>query len=206
MAHNPETRLRKLREIASKLEQGVSVAPRTLENWLDDDFQKIADAWQEQLDLRAELKNKPAEVAEYEELLHKANFYNSRAEALEVKRSAAHGKFEDQALNYYAEALAQIQDSVRSNPGLQVWFDRDVFGSEGDVIDTAAGRMPLPVTSRSKDNRGGGITARLKTKTETKLDVVRFAISELERELGVQGAEQDGQNGLRGWLASRSST
>lgn len=206
MAHNPETRLRKLREIASKLEQGVSVAPRTLANWLGDDFQMIVDAWQEQLDLRADLKNKPMEVSEYEELLHRANFYNSRAEALEAKGSAAHGKFEDQALNYYAEALAQLQDSVRSNPGLQEWFDRDVFGSEDDVIHTAAGHMPLPVTSRSKENRGGGVRARWQTKTETKLEIVRHAISTLERELGVQSAEEDRQSGLRGWLANKSAT
>lgn len=46
-----------------------------------------ADAWQEELDLRAELKNKPAEASEHEDLLHKANFYNRRAEALEAKGS-----------------------------------------------------------------------------------------------------------------------
>lgn len=186
MAKKPATRLRKLRDIARKLEAGESVDARALKNWLCEHYETYLEAWQEQQDLREELKHKPAAVQEYEQRLHNANFYNSRAEALEAKGSAAQGKFEDQALNEYAEALATVQQQVKADPSLQQWFDRDVFGSENDEVHAAAGHMPLPVTSRSKDNRGGGILARWQTRTQTKLQVVEHAIAELERELGVR--------------------
>lgn len=186
MAKKPATRLRKLRDIARKLEAGESVDARALKNWLCEHYETYLEAWQEQLELREELKHKPVAVQEYEQRLHHANFYNSRFEALEAKGSEAQSKFEDQALNEYSEALATIQEEVLADPSLQLWFDRDVFGSEDDEVNAAAGHMPLPVTSRSKDNRGGGILMRWQTMIETKLQVVEYAIAELERELGLR--------------------
>ena len=186
MAKQPKTQLRKLREIAHRLEEGKSVDTRTLKVWLGEDYDTYLSAWQEQQELRDELKNKPLAVREYEQRLHIANFYNSRAEALEAKGSNAHSQFEDQALNEYAEALAVIQEQVQADPSLQVWFDRDVFGDSDCQVYPAATHMPLPVTSRSKDNKGGGMLSRLQTKTETKLHVVEYAIANLERELGLR--------------------
>ncbi|MGG7646299.1 hypothetical protein ACQ5SP_15925 [Rhodovulum sp. YNF3179] len=201
---NQETRLRKLRDIARKLETGQGVDTRTLKNWLCEHYQTYLEAWQEQQDLREELKHKPIAVQEYEQRLHNANFYNSRAEALEAKGSAAQGNFEDQALNEYAEALATVQQQVQANPSLQQWFDRDVFGSENDEVHPAPGHMPLPVTSRSNDNRGGGILSRWQTKTETKLQVVEKVIADLERELG-ERTEQDEKEQLEKKLGRKLS-
>lgn len=191
MAKKPEIRLHKLRGIAHKLEQGQSVDTRTLKTWLGEHYNTYLAAWQEQLDLRQELQNKPLAVQEYEQRLHNANFYNNRFEALEAKGSVAHCKFEDLALNEYAEALIALQDEVKADLSLQQWFDRDVFGSEDEPIHAAAGHMPLPVTSRSKDNRGGGVLSRQQTKTETKLQVVEYAISELESELGLRTEQSE---------------
>jgi len=81
LAKNETTKLAKLEGIAEKLKRGEHVQNRQLLTWLsEDEYAQVDIEWQEQLELRKELKDKPDELERYEEKLKQATFYYNRAE------------------------------------------------------------------------------------------------------------------------------
>ena len=74
-------RLRKLEAIADKLKRGENVQHRQMQTWLrDEEYEQLGYEWQEQLELRNELKDKPSDLKRYEEKLKQATFNYNRAE------------------------------------------------------------------------------------------------------------------------------
>ena len=62
--------LKKLEEIAGKLTRGENVQNRQLQTWLsEEEYEQLEYEWQEQLELRNELKDKPSYLKRYEEKL-----------------------------------------------------------------------------------------------------------------------------------------
>ena len=60
-------RLRKLEGIADRLKRGENVQNRQLQTWLsEDEYEQLEYEWQEQLELRSELKDKPSDLKFYE--------------------------------------------------------------------------------------------------------------------------------------------
>ena len=73
-------RLAKLEAIAGKLKRGENVQNRQLHTWLSDvEFAQIEAEWQEQLEIREELKDEPIDLKRYEEKLKQATFNYNRA-------------------------------------------------------------------------------------------------------------------------------
>lgn len=73
-------RLAKLKAIADKLKRGENVQNRQLQTWLnEEEYERLEYEWQEQLELRNELKDKPSELKRYEEKLKQATFNYNRA-------------------------------------------------------------------------------------------------------------------------------
>ena len=69
-------RLNRVEAIAEKLKRGENVQNCQLQTWLsEDEYVQIEAAWQEQLELREELKDKPSDLKRYEEKLRKATFH-----------------------------------------------------------------------------------------------------------------------------------
>ena len=65
-----DKRLKKLEAIAEKLKRGENVQNRQLQTWLSDhEYEQLEYEWQEQLELRIELKDKPSDLKRYEEKL-----------------------------------------------------------------------------------------------------------------------------------------
>ena len=67
-------RLTKLEAIAEKLKRGENVQNRQLQTWLsEEEYEQLDYEWQEQLELRNELKDKPSDLSDtkrsYEKLL-----------------------------------------------------------------------------------------------------------------------------------------
>ena len=64
--------LSKLGAIADKLKRGENVQNRQLQTWLsEDEYAQIEAEWQEQLELRNELKDKPSDLKHYNKKLEK---------------------------------------------------------------------------------------------------------------------------------------
>jgi len=59
-------RLTRLEAVAEKLKRGENVQNRQLQTWLsDDEYAQLELEWQEQLELRKELKDKPSDLKRY---------------------------------------------------------------------------------------------------------------------------------------------
>jgi hypothetical protein len=64
--------LAKLEAVAYKLKRGENVQNRQLQTWLsEDEYAQIEAEWQEQLELREELKDKPSDLKRYEKSCEK---------------------------------------------------------------------------------------------------------------------------------------
>ena len=73
-------RFNKLEAIADKLKRGENVQNRQLQTWLnEDEYKQLEYEWQEQLELREELKGKPSDLKRYEEKLKQATFNYNRS-------------------------------------------------------------------------------------------------------------------------------
>jgi hypothetical protein len=67
LAKDETTKLAKLEGIAEKLKRGEHVQNRQLQTWLsEDEYAQVDIEWQEQLELREELKDKPDDLKRYE--------------------------------------------------------------------------------------------------------------------------------------------
>ena len=86
-------RLTKLEALADKLKRGENVQNRQLQTWLSkDEYAQVDIEWQEQLEIREELKDKPSELTRYEDKLKEAIMMRNRSDAYhrKGKKSAAY--------------------------------------------------------------------------------------------------------------------
>jgi len=100
-------RLTRLEAVAEKLKRGENVQNRQLQTWLsDDEYAQLELEWQEQLELRSELKDKPSDLKRYEEKLREATFNYNRAEGYSSK-----GKH-NTAKKFYNKSESLCEDAL----------------------------------------------------------------------------------------------
>ena len=81
-----EKRRNKLVAIQNELKRGKNVQNRQLQTWLsEEEYVQLDAEWQEQFELRSELKDKPIDLKRYEEKLREATFNYNRAEGYSSK-------------------------------------------------------------------------------------------------------------------------
>src|SRR6056300_1301857 len=148
-------RLAKLEAIAEKLQRGENVQNCQLQTWLsEDEYAQIEAEWQEQLELRSELKDKPSELKRYEEKIQKATFHANKAEGFRRKGNKQAAESSSALSSRYCEqALEVLQEIVNDDPNLHLWFDRALDFSLGSNIDSQLGNLPRVITSRSTEKR-----------------------------------------------------
>jgi CHAD domain-containing protein len=70
--------LSELEAISDKLKRGENVQNRQLQKWLrEEEYEQFEYEWQEQLELRSELKDKPSDLKRYNEKLKKVMLYHN---------------------------------------------------------------------------------------------------------------------------------
>ena len=182
LSKEESTKLKKLELIADKFKSGAIVQNRQLQTWLsEDEYSQIESDWQEQLELREELKDKPSELKRYEEKIQKATFHANKAEGFRRKGNKQAAESSSTLSSRYCEqALEVLQEIVNNDPNLHLWFDRDLDFSLGSNIDSQLGNLPRVITSRSTEKRNGD--SRAMSKTQVKLNVVENAINPLKYE------------------------
>ena len=175
-------RLSKLEGIAVKLRRGENVQNRLLQTWLsEDEYSQIASDWQEQLELREELKEKPSELKRYEEKLREVTFNYSRAEWYSSKGKHNTAKtFYNKSESLCEDALEILQEILHSDSSLRVWFDRDISFEVGGDLSADIVSLPRLVTSRSNEKLSDD--SRLTSKQSVKLAVVERALHNIGRD------------------------
>ena len=175
-------RLSKLEAIVSKLKRGEHVQNRQLQTWLsEDEYAQVDIEWQEQLELREELKDKPSELKRYEDKLKEAIMMRNRSDAYhrKGKKSAAY-KLDSKCESLCEDALGILQEIVAADASLQIWFDRNLDFGHGSLIDASLGNLPRLVTSRSIEKLSDD--SRLVKKIDVKISVVERAIYSIGRD------------------------
>lgn len=81
-----QKRLAKLEGIVERLKRGENVQNCQLQTWLSEgEYAQVDIEWQEQLELREELKDKPDELIRYEDKLKEAIMMRNRSDAYHRK-------------------------------------------------------------------------------------------------------------------------
>ena len=174
--------LAKLETIADKLKRGENVQNRQLQTWLsEEEYEQLEYEWQEQLELRSELKDKPNELKRYEEKLKRATFNYNRAEGYSSKgKHNTAKKFYNKSESLCENALEILQEILHFDSSLRVWFDRDISFEVGGDLSTDIVSLPRLVTSRSNEKLSDD--SRLTSKQSVKLAVVETAIYSIGRD------------------------
>ncbi len=177
-----DKRLAKLEGIAVKLKRGEHVQNRQLQTWLSDkEYEQLEYEWQEQLELRNELKDKPSDLKRYEEKLKQATFNYNRAEGYSSKgKHSTAKKFYDKSESLCEDALEILQEILHYDSSLRVWFDRDISVEVGGDFSADIVSLPRFVTSRSHEKLSDG--SRLTNKQSVKLAVVERAMHNIGRD------------------------
>ena len=175
--------LAKLETIADKLKRGENVQNRQLQTWLsEEEYEQLEYEWQEQLELRSELKDKPNELKRYEEKLKRATFNYNRAEGYSSKgKYSTAKKFYNKCESLCEEALEKLQEILHYDSTLRVWFDRDISFEVGSSLSADIVSLPRLVTSRSHEKLSDD--SRLTSKQSVKLAVVERAIHNIVRDV-----------------------
>ena len=175
-------RLNKLEGIADKLKRGENVQNRQLQTWLSkDEYEQLEYEWQEQLERRSELKDKPSDLKRYEAKLREATFNYNRAEGYSSKgRRSTAKKFYNKSESLCEDALEILQEILHSDSSLRVWFDRDINFEVGGDFSADIVSLPRLVTSRSHEKLSDD--SRLTSKQSVKLAVVERAMINIGRD------------------------
>ena len=175
-------RLSKLEAIADKLRRGGNVQNRQLQTWLSaEEYKQLDYEWQEQLELRSELKDKPSDLKRYEEKLREATFNYNRAEGYSSKGKHSTAKnFYNNSESLCEDALEILQEILHSDSTLRVWFDRDISFEVGGDLSADIVSLPRLVTSRSHEKLSDD--TRLTSKQSVKLAVVERAMYNIGRD------------------------
>ena len=175
-------RLSKLEAIAEKLRRGENVQNRQLQTWLsEDEYAQLEYEWQEQIELRMELKDKPSDLKRYEEKLKQATFNYNRAEGYSSKgRHSTAKKFYDKSERLCEDALEILQEIFHYDSSLRVWFDRDISFEVGGDLSADIVSLPRLVTSRSHEKLTDD--SRLTSKQSVKLALVERAMHNIGRD------------------------
>ena len=174
-------RLSKLEAIADKLRRGGNVQNRQLQTWLSaEEYKQLDYEWQEQLELRSELKDKPSDLKRYEEKLREATFNYNRAEGYSRKGKHFTAKtFYSKSESVCEEALEILQEILHYDSTLRVWFDRDISFEPGSDLSADIVSLPRLVTSRSNERLNED--SRITSKKSVKLTVVERVIHNIGR-------------------------
>jgi hypothetical protein len=191
-------RLAKLETIADRLKRGENVQNRQLQTWLsEEEYEQLEYAWQEQLELRSELKDKPSALKRYEEKLTQATFNYNRAEGYSSKGKHSTAKrFYGKSESLCEDALEILQEILHYDSGLRIWFDRDISFEVGSYLSADLVSLPRLVTSRSHEKLS--YDSRLTNKQSVKLAVVERAMHSIGR--GAAPASKDDKSKLDKFL------
>ena len=181
LAKDETTKLAKLEGIAEKLKRRENVQNRQLQTWLsEDEYAQVDIEWQEQLEIREELKDKPDELERYEEKLKQATFYYNRAEGYSSKGKNSTAKtFYSKSESLCEDALEMLQDILHYNGYLRIWFDRDISFEPGSDLSADIVSLPRLVTSRSNERLNED--SRITSKKSVKLTLVERVIHNIGR-------------------------
>jgi hypothetical protein len=170
----------KLQKIIERLSRGEIVQNRQLKTVLGaEGYARYLSDCEYQKHLRAMLKDKPAEIIEYEQRLKAATFAYSKADYRSQKGHRSAKKMFGASDTQFERLSEYLSENIIGHPELEAWFDRPLAKGLGDSFGVSPHGFPQVVTSKSLKNIGGGYVDQLRSIREVKIDAVKEAILQL---------------------------
>jgi hypothetical protein len=156
-------RLKRLKKLLERIENGENVAPRDLKQWLT---QEQIERWENHNEM---IKNenemygeRPSEFDSYVRLLWQADFAYNNGEGISG-RAASKGKqtpnsiykIKKKAESLYERALENLEEILTRDQELKVWLDRDVDFSFENHPSPEPLSVPRLKKSKSEHVEGG---------------------------------------------------
>lgn len=180
-ATSDEKRLAKLKHILNRIRHKETVQNRQLRTWLSKEaYEQFENERLEQQELGKMLKNKPAQIVEYEQRLKKATFSYAKADA--ASRAGRHKvaqKMSGASDTQFERLLEFLAEIMYADPSLEMWFDRNAIFDATNSPHTSAEEFPCVITSLSLRNKKGGVLNSKRTIKRLKEDAVEREIEEL---------------------------
>jgi tetratricopeptide (TPR) repeat protein len=171
----------RLKELIKTAKAGEFIQNKTLKRWLTkEQFDSIAERWDDELLQREQWAEKPDEIKEYEERLRHALLIYNRADA--YSRQGKHKtakKLMNEADRLFERMLERLQEITHADLSLASWFDRDLDFSANGNLGLNPDQIPRVRTSRSLTNNSAGFTGARQTIADIKLSVLEQALDEL---------------------------
>lgn len=170
-------RVAKLRRMLQRLKDDKHVQNRELRTALGDDaYADFVSAWQEQLDLREQVKDKPDEIRDYEAKLKRAIFLENKAAGARAKGAKGTGKLARAAETAFEQLYERLDEIIAADGTLSGWFDREVRSDASNAPDLSSIDAPRVVTAKS----GCGIASGIRSKRATKIAVIEHELQQTE--------------------------
>lgn len=167
--------LAKAQTLLGKLDSGKKVSRRDLRAALGDEgLEEYERRWQDELDRRKFIEQKPEEIKEYEALVHEGDFYENRADGAKGKTAI---KLRNMAETKYERAIEYLEEIIDGDGSLRIWFDRDLdFGSDTTTLGIDRNSIARTITSRSNYKLSDGIAEKY-SKEDIKRQLLTDAIA-----------------------------
>ena len=205
--HKTDTaRLERLSDLLARLKRGETVQNRQLRTWLGvESYKEYEESWSNTVDQRNLLSNKSGAIIEYEELLKKAIMLYNRGEAASQRGRQSARQLHAKAQTAFERALLYLEEQMSMDPSLQIWLDRqcDFSAENHPTLDPVS--VPRAITSRSFDNVGGGISAKVDSKRQCKIRAVEAEIERITNP-SARMADADMTEKLRALSAERKKS
>lgn len=181
-AQHHQLRRGELVKILDAIKAGQSIRDSDLRGLLKAQYSDYRNALASNQSLKDQAKEKPSQIADYEALLSEADRLHGQQDRL--SRQGHHQSAKEtgaKASKTYERALERLEEILRADPALQMWFDRPVVfnAAEGsftlDPVD-----VPRCVTSKSPHNLGSVANWGVRDKADIIAEAVRTAIDEID--------------------------
>ena len=170
--------LAKAQTLLDKLDSGKKVSMRDLRAALGaDGVAEYENRWQAELDRRKEFEQKPDAIKKYEALVHEGDFLENRADG--AKGNAAI-KLRNMAQAKYERAIEYLQEIIKSDGSLRIWFDRNLGFDASTTLGLDRDSIARTITSRSAYKTGSGMAMKY-SKEDIKKEILQNAIENAGR-------------------------
>lgn len=168
-----DARIAKLRRLLAQLNNNQHVSNREMRKALGDSaYCGFESAWQNQLDLRKQLKDKPDEIRDYEAKLKRAIFLENKAAGARAKGAKGTDKLARAAETAFEQLYEKLDEIIATDGTLSGWFDREVRCDASNAPDLSSIDAPRVVTAKS----GGGYASGIRSKRDTKIAVIEHEL------------------------------
>lgn len=165
-----------------KLDNGKNVSMRDLQNTLGvDAVNEFKKRWSEEKENRFDTKNKPQDIKDYEAMLRRADFENSKADGIKLNKLKSRNKnpsksalaLRNGAEGLYENVIERAQELASMDATYRLWFDREI-----DImkLNPDFESVPRIITSRSLNNMKRNM--KVTSKEDIKRDILQSYLDE----------------------------